>query len=248
MVMNGRFQKAFIGAAMIVGASFYPGCMGTDVGNPQDVDVELEFAAFDELDRRALTLASGVTIDEAWFVFDRIELREAARCEDEGDIVSRAPIVANLVAPYQVLGATTFATTAGAYCRLELDLDDIAPSELPTGAPSMLAGHSVYVVGRRADGIAFELRARLGDRLRLDAQARPFTLEGAKAALELGFAANHWFDVSALDAIEAAEGPIRISDDENEEVFDGFREALKTSARLFRKGDRETSLADGTAQ
>lgn len=222
-------------------------CVGTDVGNPQgeEIEIEVEFAAFEETAAGALTLDQGVEIDEAWIVIDRIRLRRADPCEDDGEFDLRSPIIANLLRPEETIGTRRFTRRSGDYCRFIVEFDDIDEEDLPAGAPAQLAEHSIFIAGRRDDGVAFELRADFGDRFRLDAEESPFRLERVEELLQVAFAANTWFDVDALNALESDGDMIRIDDDNNAAILEDFRDAIKNSARLFRDGNLDELLATG---
>ena len=52
---------------------FWMSCVGTEVGNPQTIESEIDFDAYEHQDPRALTLESGISIDRAWLHIESIE-------------------------------------------------------------------------------------------------------------------------------------------------------------------------------
>lgn len=212
-------------------------CVGTDVGNPvrSAPQMHLEFSVFDDTAPEALTLENGLEIDEAWMVFTRLRLRHADPCDEDQDLFMREPIVADLLNPESVFGTEELFYGSGQFCQFGLEFDSIDANELREGAPAELGEHSILIRGRRADGTAFELRSDFSDRLRLDAENGAFRLEEDPESLEVAFAANSWFDVTALDAIESEVDLILIDDENHVALLDHFEAAVKPSARLFRK-------------
>ncbi len=212
-------------------------CVGTDVGNPQQAppQMHLEFSVFDDTASEALPMDNGLEIDEAWMVFTRLSLRHADTCDEDVDLTLGEPIVADLLDPESVIGTRELYYWRGEFCRFILHFDSIDANQLPEGAPAELGGHSIVIRGRRADGTAFELRSDFSDRLRLDTEYEAFRLDENPEILEVAFAANSWFDVTALDAIESEGDLIVIDDESHVALLDYFEAAVQHSARLFRK-------------
>jgi hypothetical protein len=221
------------------------GCTGSHIGNPT-ARLSLALTGYDSADSGELTLSSGITVDEAWLVLDRVRLRTAEECgrrDDSTDVP--APIAAELVGDVMLPGRPVLEAQATDYCRVELRFDGLEPEALE-GAPAELSGRSILVHGERADGVAFEVAGELVDSFRLDAQETPFALPEGDAGLVVGFAMDEWLDGTALDAADVGtrDGApfIAIGAGDNEPLFRGFRDAIRESARLFRDDDRDGRL------
>jgi hypothetical protein len=225
-------------------AALAAGCTGSHVGNPSELTLAL--TGFDGSEPGALTLGSGVVVDEAWVVLDRVRLRTAEDCgrRDEATDVP-APLAAELVSGRMLPARPELAASATRYCRVELRFDDLDEGDLD-GVPADLPGRSILVRGARADGVAFELSTDAKDPFRLDAEDEPFALPEGATGLLVGFAMDEWLDAAALDGAEVGtrDGApfITIDDRDNGALHDTFRAAVRESARLFRDENRDGQL------
>jgi hypothetical protein len=229
---------------LLVAALLASGCTGSHVGNPSDLTVAL--TGYDEAAPGALTLSTGIAIDEAWVVLARLRLRSAENCSRrDGSIDVPAPLAAELVQPLVLPDPPVLAVEATRYCRVELQLGLDEGGTLE-GTPADLDGRSVLVRGTRRDAVPFELASTRRDPFRLDAEDDPFALPEGESALLVSFAMNEWFDADALDAAEVSERDgepfITIDDRENRALHDAFRDTLRASARLHRDIDGDGIL------
>lgn len=220
------------------------GCDGSHIGNPSELSLAL--TGYDGSEPGALTLASGVTVDEAWVVVDRVRLRTAEECGKRDELTDvPAPLVAELVDGVMLPGKPEVEAAATAYCRVEVRFDDLDEGVVE-GVPDDLPGRSILVRGARADGVAFEVAADVKDSFRLDAEDEPFELPEGAAGLLVGFAMDEWLEATALDAAEVGTrdgDPLIVIDDaSNDDLYDAFRDAVRESARLFRDQDRDGRL------
>jgi hypothetical protein len=210
-------------------------CVGTEVGNPEDAQVDLVVTGYQRpADRAALTLDGGVRIDSAWLIIEELELREAATCEDIGRTRLASPVALDLLAAPRPLGLVGAQTR---YCRLELRIGRVA--SLPAGAPAELEDSSIVVRGARADGTPFVLRSRLQERLRVRGD---FSLDADAVGLILAFALDRWLAPATLDAATPVGGQILIDEDNNDAALSAFEAAVTSSADLFRDVNRDGSL------
>jgi len=220
------------------------GCTGSHIGNPTELTLALR--GYDASEAGALTLSSGVTVDEAWLVLDRIRLRTAEECGKHDDTTDvPAPIAAEIVSGQMVPGRPELDAQATTYCRVELRFDDLDPDVLGD-VPADLPDRSVLVRGRRLDGVAFEIAADYKDSFRLDAEAMPFTVPEGNGGLLVGFAMDEWLDEAELAAADVGtrDGQpfIAIGPGDNEPLYARFRNAVRASARLFPDQNRDGAL------
>ncbi|MBI2897886.1 MAG: hypothetical protein HYY06_30285 [Deltaproteobacteria bacterium] len=234
---------------MIVTASFAVllGCTGSHIGNPP-AQLTLSVTGFDSAAPGALTLTSGVEIDDAWIGLSRIRLRAAEDCDaTDARTDLEGPIGADLIEPMTLPSDLALEVAATAYCRIELDIAKIDADELP-GVPADLDDRSALVRGRRADGVAFELATDFSDRFRLEAGVEPFAIPDGQSGLLLAFGLDGWIGADLLEEadVEERDGEpfIEIGDGENDEIEDAFRDAVRQSARLFRDLDLDGELSD----
>lgn len=231
-----------LGALLVLALS--AGCTGSHVGNPAELTLAL--TGFDGSAPGALTLGSGIVVDEAWVVLDRVRLRTAEECgrHDETTDVP-APLAAELVSGRMLPARPELAARPTTYCRVELQFDDLDEGVLE-GVPPDLAGRSVLVRGARADGVAFELATDVKDSFRLDAEDDPFALPAGATGLLVGFAMDEWLDAAELAGAEVGtrDGApfVTIDDRANSGLHDSFRDAVRESARLFRDENRDGQL------
>jgi hypothetical protein len=239
---------AFVALGLGSLVSLSSGCgprSGTDVGNGATVTFDARgFERKPKAQERSLVLGSGDRVDELWIVVEKFRLSQGGACdadEDVEDIAAQGPFVAEVLEG-GILGALPTAdVAAGDYCRLRLDLHELREDEVPAGAPADLAGFAVLVRGERADGVPFVVRSKQGVEFKLDAKDASFEIADGLPfvlGLELG---------SLIGSLELAtlEGPSIVIDPEtNPDQLKAFRDALRTSVRLFEDQDRDGALSE----
>jgi hypothetical protein len=237
----GRFNTftvtaAFLGAALMSIA----GCVGTEVGNPQeDASVSVEFKGVEQPRPSALTLSSGVRIDEAWLVFSESSVELASSCDEDDEIDVDQPFVVELVSGSELPTPNMFTRPRANYCRFELEVAALTVDELPAGVPDDLDATSLWVRGARADGTPFVLRSQVETTIEL---AGDIALTGDRESLIVAFAVDRWFEDAGLDAAEGTD-EIAIDDENNVDVLEAVNGNIAGSALLLRD-----SNDDGAAQ
>jgi hypothetical protein len=112
--------------------------------------------------------------------------------------------------------------------------------------PAELRGVSLVIHGRRSDGLAFTLRLRRADRLRLQSLDREgFALDGARTSLVLAADAARWFRGINLDLAEPSgdqADQIRIDERNNTALLEQFQRNLTPGVSLFRDRDDNARL------
>lgn len=230
-------------------------CAGTEVGNPADSeDIQLALRGYDGAKQGALVLGNGDSVEEAWLLLERVELRRAERCggesgeEEENEDTIQGPFAVELVAGQALPVMPMFKTQSQAFCLVELELGALESDEtLPAGAPPELQGASVLLRGVRGDGEPFMVVAAVDASLRIEARDQVFSLTDDNHALLLGFALNVLLD-GARDVRPSPDGIIRIDDDTDPKQREAFERALRESATLFRDHNRDGAFGDDDLQ
>ena len=244
--MGLRFSSLLLGSAALFVACTTPQG-GTDIGNGI-VAVQVDLHGFDgRAVPRSLDLASGDRIAQAMIAAEKLELKPGQSCGDEegeeegeeGELDVEGPILADLAGEGVVGGPLAFDVDESSFCELGLDLH----------ADEQLGGASVLLRGSRADGVPFEVHSELSERLELESEGAPFTLEKGDAALVLAFDLGAWVEALELASLTAgADGTIMVVKDTGNEAveraLERFEEAVKKSARLVRDGDGDAELDD----
>ncbi len=219
-------------------------CTGTDVGNPVvDVDFALYNEDFEDQGTAAQP-APGETISvtDAWVSVDRVRLRDAANCDGNAEVELTGPFAVDMLAPGAIPELSGLAVPPLGYCRFELRWDalDGAP---PAGAPSELAGASIFVAGARGDGTPFIVRSDRNDELRLDAIGGAFDVSDTTHALFVGFDGARLFAGVDLDgATVDGTGVIRIEPGSNDDQLQAFDDNVADATELFDDDDDDGLL------
>ncbi len=231
-----RWQYICILACSLLAAS----CVGTEVGNPQDenADVSVQFTGVEQPLPNALTLSSGVRIDEAWLVFSEASVELASQCDEDGEIDVEEPFAVELVGGSELPAPNMFTRPKNSYCRFELELDPLDAADLPEGVPAELANTSVLVRGVRADGTPFELRSTIEDSIEIEGD---FAFDRTEESLLVAFALDRWFVDAGLSDLEGT--PIVIDAENNADVLEAVGDNIPGSALLIRDENK-----DGAAQ
>ena len=235
--------------AIAVGAGPTTGCVGTDVGNPENgrqqtdvqeteqVDVEVRMEGLQNVPSPgALQLADGTRIEEVWIGLEEFALRSQGSCDAPGEPAGDNRLVAELLGSDSKPVATIPDREVGDYCGLDVALTPVSAGEVPESAPETLAGHSLLVGGERADGTAFELRADLEERLSLSEHGDSFTLGPKGRQFLLSFAIEEWIDEGELEKIDG-EDPIVVTAEDHVDVYEEFEKAFEETALLLRDND-----------
>lgn len=219
------------------------GCVGTDVGNPQDgsTSVQVDYVAFDESHPQALSLGSDVELEEAWFSFSTVALYRGADCaraetEDGGGYrVVNLLDVENRRGPLLRLKKQD-------YCRVDAVLAPAPRQALPASAPREMIDHSILLRGTWKGRTPFVLRLESEHVFELLSTTDAFGLEPRRNSLFIALAVNGWLRQIPFD--EQPEGELlEIDVERHPEWVDAFEYDLKRSARLFRDGNHDARLS-----
>ncbi len=240
--MDARTRWTTLLVAVTVAAS---GCVGTDVGNPQDdspedrekTDAELRFEGVDRPPQpKALTLPGGFVLDEAWMAVDGAGLRPDGECSERAPRQADRSLVVDLLADETTRRTVLPEVEAGRYCGLDVYLAPVSESEHDEtdSLPGAMVGHSVLLAGERGDGTEFRLEADLERRIAIRADAEGFVLSPDRRQFLLVAALRSWIDRERLDEFADGDGPIVIDAERHPDAYEHFREAVGETIFLYR--------------
>lgn len=245
-----RIWSQMAALALAIGAA---GCLGTDVGNPQDghrdtgptgeeVDVEVRFEGLRKRPTpNQLTLSGGLEIEAAWVVFERFGLRRVGDCNREASMISAGPVAVNLVGDGGE--ALLPGRSPGEYCGFDAELAPLPAGEGGDEVPDALEGRSILIRGRVDGGPAFELRDQIEFDLELGRPGGTFAIEADARSHLLTFVLESWLEAGDLRELEG--DPAVIDADRHADLLVDFREAFRESAYLFRDANADGELQSG---
>ena len=221
---------------------FAAGCMGTEIGNPQDEEVVLRVAPveMEAPSAGALLGADGVEIEEVSWSFSAVAFTGACGSDElVGDRVGR--IVDLVASGVRVASEVDVSAPAGAYCELGVR---VGPIEDALEVRPEMDGLSMRVSGARADGVPFVLEEDRPFQLKMKGNGASVRLrEAERNLLFLVVDVAPLFGDGLLEGLEPGEdGVIRIGRGEHPQVLARVRNQLRTSLRFGQDLD-----ADGRA-
>jgi hypothetical protein len=247
-VTKAKALGRVVSALVVVGAS----CTGTEVGNPVAEPVSVSLTARSSHGNVALVSdgdedagSSTIVIEQVWVSLGdaRFVIDESCSDQQVARVVVDAPLVADLATSPIVL---TERLPQGAYCSVRVSLER-AP-EADGGLPNALAGHSVLLHGRRADGTPVVIRSRDKPDFVLRGHTEAFRVEDAENALFLAFDAAAWLEGVGIEtATPNAQGQIVIEPGSDDARLRTFETNLKRSLALFKDGNADGTLTPSEA-
>ena len=214
---------------------FWMSCVGTEVGNPQTIESEIDFDAYEHQDPRALTLESGISIDRAWLHIESIEFRDAADCDGQEVSQIQGPFAVDLLSGRELPEKPVLTHRGQGFCKTLLRLRTAADETLADGAPESLRDASLVVEGTYEDGTPFTIAAELNETYVITARdERGFAFDETTNPL-VGLALNTLVESTLRDEkIEPLEdGSVVIDKMNNQSSLSGLRRDLRASLRLF---------------
>ncbi len=220
---------------LVVG--FWMSCVGTEVGNPQTIESEIEFSGYEHEDARALTLESGITIDRAWLNVESIEFSDAADCDGQEISQMQGPFAFDLLGGRELPSKPILTHHGEGFCKMKVRLR--TADVLVDGSPDELLESSLFIEGTYEDGTSFTIAAELNATYVLAARdERGFVFDRDSHPL-VGIALDTLVDATLLDeSIDRQEdGSVLVDKNNNQNALSGLRRDLRASFRLF--DDRE---------
>jgi hypothetical protein len=230
--MKASKSVAWVGVCACLSA----GCLGTEIGNPQDEEVVLRVtpAAEEAPGVGALLGAGGVEIEDVTWAFSSVEFVGACGAPGASAGVGGGALgrVVDLVAQgVRVASDLDFGAPAGAYCEVRVRVD--ALDDALEARPSM-DGLSMRVSGVREDGVPFVLEEERPLQISASGQGASVRLRQAeRSMLFLVVDVAPLFGEGVLDGLEPGEdGVLRIGRGSHPQALARVRSNLKASLRF----------------
>ncbi len=216
------------------------GCV-TETGNPE-LNVELRVSGTSTDERVAVDAVPELEVLGAYVIVDDVRLVEAEGCDTPTEIEHEAegPFPVDLLATPTLVEIPAVSTE---YCRLRVRLD--RADGTPSGFPSGMDDHAVYIEGTRADGVPFVLRSREKFEVDLRSESAPFSVEEGREQLVLAFDLGGW--LAGLDLAGASpggDGTVRVDEDNNESILEDFEERVEGMLELYEDDDGDGEVDD----
>jgi hypothetical protein len=181
-------------------------CAGTDVGNPAD-DIRFQFTALDPAN--ALTLESGLVIDEAWVVFRELRLwkfNDKDKCTGTDRVDITGLFAVELISGRELPQIPAATADAFSICRLDIKLANDGANTLPTDTPPSLADASIWLKGSLPDGRPFSIQMDLNERISLKTISESVTLGANIKDLLITFDFATWITADTLAKLQDISG------------------------------------------
>lgn len=216
---------------------------GTDVGNGLTVKLNLQLTPEVAAKSEAKALTTGVVVEQLWVSTVKYRLTPGTDCtKPDSKIDIPGPAFADLLGPGFVGSSPTFKTMTGSFCKLQFEFEEADPALLPAAAPPELGDASLFLRGHRVDGVAFTVRSRSKEALRLDAKEGAFVLGADDGALVVGFDIEA--AVAALELDTFTTNPIVFDATTNTPQLKAFEKSIRVSSKLFADDDEDGKLSD----
>jgi hypothetical protein len=215
---------------------------GSETGNPAvptSIGLRVQSSSPELVALR--TGAESTVIDEAWVAFGQLAWLAPAQCGllDSYPHLGPTLIAADLVSPDVRVKVDV---KPGIYCGMVVPLEN-RTSELSADAPQPLHDHSIFVRGRRADGVPFTLAFPEQDELELAARG---SFEVTRdTTLLLAFDVAVWMRDVDLGRAQVVDGSIRIDEEHNQALLRVFEANIDCSLELYEDTNGSGRLETG---
>jgi hypothetical protein len=223
-------------------------CTGTDVGNPADEGrIQVQFSALDPAG--ALTLESGLVIDETWLVFQEMRLwtlDDKGKCTGTNRLDIQGIFAVELVAGQELPKVPIAEKASLDLCRLDFKLSPQAATDLPEGASASLAEASILMKGTLPDGRAFSIATPMNEIISLKTKKDSVKLGENLQDILMTFDFTAWIDAELLSEIQAIQGDkVEITPEtkNQQSLLSSLQKNLKKSVKL-----NPDTNADGRSQ
>jgi hypothetical protein len=219
---------------LLLCASLVYACAGTETGNPSFMG-SLGYAAYtSDASVAALSKRDGAAnVEQAWIVLGDVRFVEGDACTsaENGELAAKGIGIGDHATGHTE--RSDLELPEGRYCGVSFPLI-VAGKDVGT-APMQLARHSIVIVGKRDDGIAFELRSTLAKDLFLEAPRGGFEMDDTDGSVLIGFDVATWLSAVELDRADAgSDGSVLIDATHNPDLLDEFDRNVQRGVALYR--------------
>jgi hypothetical protein len=231
-----RFMRRLL-PFLALGSLPTAGCTGgTETGNPSFTGA-LSYTGYD-------SEPSVATVDNAWLSLGRVSFSTLGGCELGGGTSFDVPALGVGDHAAGAHNFTSFKTTVGSYCNVELPFVRVTETSALGAAPAELVQHSVLLIGHTPDGTPFRVLSAVPLTVVLNISA-PFELADAEGKLLFVFDFSQWLkDVDFASAAQT-DGSIEISDEQNSDLLEQLEDSLPRGVLLYRDADGDGVLDAG---
>lgn len=200
------------------------GCVGTDVGNPQDkndVDVTITLETDFQTTTQALE-AEGFSIIEANATLFAVELSKS--CDADESALTQGPF------PVGLLNAESIPVETqgpGTYCKATFSF----------GEANKPLENWLEISGTLPDEREFRIEAKRSEKLNFNGR-ESFVVDEDGASFNLSFEALNWLKDAALPD----ENPVIISDNSNAALYNQFRQYFREQSKLYKDTNRDNII------
>jgi hypothetical protein len=176
---------------------------------------------------------SAPSVEQAWMVLGDVRFVEGDACTsaNNGELAAKGIGIGDHAAGHPV--HSDLELPEGRYCGVSFPL--IVAGKDVGSAPMQLAKHSIVIVGKRADGAAFELRSTLAEDLFLEAPRGGFEMDDGDGSVLIGFDVAVWLSAVDLDAASTnTDGSVLIDATHNPELLADFDRNVQRGVALYR--------------
>lgn len=200
------------------------GCVGTDVGNPQDNnDVDVTITLETDFQTTTQTLeAEGFSIIEANATLFAVEMSN--NCDADESALTEGPFPVDLLVAESIPVETQ---GPGAYCKATFSF----------GEANKPLENWLEISGTLPDEREFRIEAQRSEKLIFNGRDS-FVVDENGASFNLSFDALNWLKDAALPD----EDPVIISDTSNAALYNQFRQYFRDQSRLYKDSNRDNII------
>ncbi len=210
------------------------GCLGTEIGNPQEGEVVLRVTSpDDDMSRVGALRMAGLEIDSV--AMSLVDVRFKGEFEEAGD--PNANGVAELVrGGERAVFDIGLDVPGGEYREVHMKASGFSGA---AGESPQMEGLSLRMAGRRADGVPFVLEDDRTLNIKVTGDVEPLRVgAGGPDVLFLVVDVASWFEEGELDVLEPGEdGWVRIGRGQNLQVGNRVRQRVRSSMRFGQDRD-----------
>ncbi len=235
-------MKLRFALASLVLIPWFPGCVGTETGNPT---VTAEFALNTHSGAPELvSLRDGdapLVVGEVWLSLGAIDLREGESCADPIEQFSSDSLGAADHA-HPEAAFTAFELPAGNYECMSAAILPVQGS-LPDDAPTEFEGQSILIRALLENTTPVTVLTDVAFDVPILALAGSYSLEDDQAAFFLGFDVATWLaNLDFANAERESDGSVRVSLTENQDLYETFLSNVPLGLELYRDADSDGVL------
>ncbi len=160
------------------------------------------------------------------------------------DLKYDGPFVADLMNDGTIPDIAELKVPDGKYCEIDVTLDEF-PTDYSPGHP--LEGKTIWVGGKRADGVPFVLSAKFRKEFQIASKDGISIGPNGFKGIFMTFFLESWFDGVDLDSATLTDGTILIDETNNTDLLAIIIENIQLSTRLFGDKNRD-GILDGSEQ